>query len=392
MGKYNFDEIIDRAGSNAMKYDAGRVYNPDLPEDYIPMWVADMDFACAQPILDSMHRRLDKRILGYCNYPSTIGEEYYDAVCSWIKRRHGIDAERKNIAFSEAVVNGVFALVEHMTKPGDGVMVLTPSYQYVYDPVWKLGRNAIKLPLVNTEGYYTVDFELFEETAKQTDVKLFILVNPHNPSGRVFTEEELRKMAEICFANDVRIVIDEIHNDLVRKENRMISMHALYPGDPRIVTAMSTSKTFNCAANHHSYYITFDQQIWDAMNDSDYVGTTNPLAIDAVIAAYNECEDWLDEVNEYIDGNMQYLYDYIRENLPKAKFRIPEGTYLAWIDLSGYGYTEAELSKMISKAGLYLEYASEFVNEANGFVRMNMACPRSTVVKACERLKKAMEG
>lgn len=392
MGKYNFDEIVDRHHTNSMKYDAGRVYNPDLPEEHIPMWVADMDFAVAQPILDAMHARLDKRILGYSNYPSTLGDDYYDAVCGWLRRRHGIEAKRENIAFAEAVVSGAFALVETLTDPGDSVMILTPSYQYVYDPIWKLGRNPVKIPLINTDGYYTIDFELFEEVAKRPDVKMFTLVNPHNPSGRVFTEEELRKMAEICFANGVRIFIDEIHNDLVRQNVKMISMHSLFPGDPRIVTAMSISKSFNCAANHHSYYVTYDRDIWNGMNDSDYVGTTNPLGVEAIIAAYNYCEDWIEEVNAYIDGNMHYLAEYLRENLPRAKFRIPEGTYLAWVDMRGYGMTEQELSVKLSRAGLYLEYASEFVADHAAFVRMNMACPRSTVEKACRILKETLEG
>lgn len=165
MANYNFDEIIDRTGTDSMKYDAGRVYNPDLPEKHIPMWVADMDFACPQPMLDAMHERLNRRILGYANYTSTLGDNYFEAVCGWLKRRHNIDAKKENISFAEGVINAAYALVDCMTKPGESIMVFTPSYQYIYDPIWKLGRNAIKMPLINTDGYYTIDFDAFEKAA-----------------------------------------------------------------------------------------------------------------------------------------------------------------------------------------------------------------------------------
>lgn len=392
MGKYNFDEIIDRSGTESLKYDAGRIYNPDLPEDYIPMWVADMDLACPQPMLDAMHERLNRRILGYANYPSTMGDNYYEAVSGWVKRRHNIIAKKEHISFCSSVIDSARVAVDTMSRDGDRVMITTPSYPYLYSPITEFDREAVKLPLKNDLCYYTIDFELMEKEAQNEKTTLLFLCTPHNPSGRVWTEEELRRIADICFRNNVRIFVDEIHNDLVRCSTNMISLTALFPGDPRIVTAMSTSKSFNAAGNGHSYVLVYDPELKEAFDDSRYSGSPNPLSVAAIIAAYNKCEDWIDELKVYLDGNMQYPYDYIRENLPKAKFRIPEGTYLAWIDLSGYGYTEAELSKMISKAGLYLEYASEFVNEANGFVRMNMACPRSTVVKACERLKKAMEG
>ncbi len=396
MANYNFDEIIDRTGTDSMKYDAGRVYNPDLPEKHIPMWVADMDFACPQPMLDAMHERLNRRILGYANYTSTLGDNYFEAVCGWLKRRHNIDAKKENISFAEGVINAAYALVDCMTKPGESVMVFTPSYQYIYDPIWKLGRNAIKMPLINTDGYYSIDFDAFEKAAARPDVTMLMFCSPHNPSGRVWTEEELRRIGDICLANGVRIASDEIHCDLTRKASHMVSITSLYPQDPRIVTMMSTSKTFNCAGNHHSYIIVYDQEIKEILDDNNYCGTMNPLSVEAVIAAYTKCEDWLDELRDYIDANFAYLDEFIKENLPRAKFRIAEGTYLAWIDLSGYvsDYEGGmkELETRISKAGLYLEYAGEFVENDDGFARMNMACPRSTVQKACEILKSVLEG
>lgn len=391
MPKYNFDEIIDRTGTDSMKYDAGCVYNPHLPPQHIPMWVADMDFACPQPMLDAMHARLDRRILGYANYTSTLGDAYFNAVCSWLKRRHGIDAARDNISFAEGVINAAYALIDCMTKPGEGVLLFTPSYQYIYEPIGSLGREAVKLPLINTDGYYTIDFEAFERAAARPDVTLLLFCSPHNPSGRVWTERELRRLAEICFKHNVRIASDEIHCDLTRKTSNMISITSLYPQDKRIVTMMSTSKTFNCAGNHHSYIVVYDEQIKQTLDDNLYCGTMNPLSVEAVIAAYNLCEDWLDQLRDYIDANFAYLDQFIKTHLPRAKFRIAEGTYLAWIDLGGYGFDTKQLDQMISQAGLYLEYGGEFVENDDGFARMNMACPRSTVEKACDILKNVLE-
>lgn len=391
MPKYNFDEIIDRTGTESLKYDAGRVYNPYLPDDYIPMWVADMDFACAQPMLDAMHERLDRRILGYGNYSDTMSDKYYDAILGWISRRHGVAAQKENIAFSTSVIDSAREAVACMSKDGDRVMINTPCYQYLYSPATEFPREVVKMPLQNNVGYYTIDFEAFEKEVSNEKTTLFLLCSPHNPSGRVWSEQELRKMAELCFANNVRIFVDEIHNDLTRKSSEMISLTALYPQDPRIVTAMSTSKSFNVAGNNHSYVITYDPAIKNAFDESRYCGSPNPLSVAAIIAAYNECEDWIDEVRDYIDANMNYLADFIHENLPRAKFRIPEGTYLAWIDLSGYGMDEKSLNKKISTEGLFLEYASDFVHNSEGFARMNMACPRSVVMKACGRLKNALE-
>lgn len=392
MGKYNFDEIIDRSGTESLKYDAGRVYNPDLPEDYIPMWVADMDLACPQPMLDAMHERLNRRILGYANYPATMGDSYYAAVSGWVRRRHNIVATKENISFCSSVIDSCRVAVDTMSKDGDRVMVMTPSYPYLYGPITEFDREAVKLPLKNNVCYYTIDFDRLEREAQDERTTLLLLCNPHNPSGRVWTEDELRRIADICFRNHVRIFVDEIHNDLVRTTTNMISLTALFPGDPRIVTAMSTSKSFNAAGNGHSYVLVYDPQLKEQFDDSRFSGSPNPLSVAAITAAYDKCEDWLDELNVYLDGNMAYLSEYIRDNLPRAKFRIPEGTYLAWIDLSGYGWTEDDLRQKISRAGLFLEYASEFVNDPNGFVRMNLACPRSTVERACVMLKKAMEG
>ena len=388
MKRYNFDEIVDRRESSSLKYEACRACsNPWLPEDHIPMWVADMDFACPQPMLDAMKRRLDRRILGYSIH---LPDNYYEAVIRWLRRRHGIEVTRDNISFSTSVIDSARQAIHWFTQVGDGVILHTPGYAHLHSPILDLDRRPVLLPLREEDGWYSFDYEELEQQAKKPENKLFMLCSPHNPSGRVWTEEELRRVAEICFANDMAIFCDEIHHDLTRCGVKTISLTALYPGDPRIVTAISTSKTFNTAGNNHSYVLVYDHAAKLAYDDSIYCGAPNPLSIEAVIAAYEECEDWVDELRAYLDENFRTLKEFIDENLPCARFRIPEGTYLAWVDLRAYGLSDAELFHRISAAGLLLEYSEDFIQDGTGFVRLNLACPRETVRQACLRLKEAL--
>lgn len=390
MGKYNFDEIIERKNTNSLKYD--QAYCPYLPEKYIPIWVADMDFACPEPILDAIRARVDKRILAYACYE--LPKSYTDAVCGWLKRRHGIETTADNISISSAVVDIYREVLASQTKDGDGIMVFTPSYTYLWNPISEYDRKAVGLSLVNNDGYYTINWEQLEAECAKPENTLLVLCSPHNPSGRVWTEEELRKLAEICFANNVKIFVDEIHHDLIRRNKKMISLTTLYPQDPRIITATSCAKTFNIAGLAHAYVITYDPEFKAAHDDSRYCGSPNPLSMEAVIGAYGgECDDWVDELCEYLDGNFAYLEKFLSENLPKIKFRVAEGTYLAWLDFRAYGMTDDELDRKISGAGLYLEYGDDnFVADATGFGRVNLGCPRSVVVEACDILKKALEG
>lgn len=385
--KYNFDEIVDRRNTYSSKYEDGPYYNPYLPKEYLPMWTADMDIACPQPMLDAMHARLDRRILGY-SY--SMDEAYYEAVTNWLERRHNVIAKRENIAFSTGVIDSIREAIHSMSNDGDGVMLHIPAYPYLYHPINEFDRKTVLLPLKEKDGYYTMDFEELEREASKEENTLLLLCNPHNPSGRVWTEEEMRTVAEICFRNNVKIFCDEIHNDLTRVGVNTVSMSALYPGDPRVVTAMSIGKTFNTAGNNHSYVVIYDPKIKEEFDNSRYCGSPNPLSIAAVTAAYNECEDWLDELREYLDGNFAYLADYLKEHLPKVKFRVAEGTYLGWMDMRAYGYSNDELNKKISQAGLYLEYGNEFVGNGDGYARINLACPRSYVARACEMLKTAL--
>lgn len=318
MGKYNFDEIVERRHTNSLKYD--ECQNPYLPEHFIPMWVADMDFACPQPILDAMKARIDKRILAYACY--NLPKEYTDAVCGWLKRRHNIDCGPENISISSAVI------------------------------------------------------DIYREVLASV------------------TKDELRKLVDICFRNNVKIFVDEIHHDLIRRNEKMLSLHALFPHEPRIITATSGAKTFNIAGLCHAFVITFDPVFKQNHDYSRYCGSPNPLSMVALQAAYGgECDEWVDELCEYLDGNFAYLEKFLKENMPRVKFRPAEGTYLAWLDFRAYGLSDEELDKRVASAGLYLEFGdNNFVANAKQFGRVNLGCPRSVVVGACEMLKKALEG
>ena len=389
MGKYNFDEIVERRHTNSLKYD--ECMNPYLPEKFIPMWVADMDFACPQPILDALKERIDKRVLAYACY--NLPKEYTDAVCGWLKRRHNIDAGPENISISSAVVDIYREVLASQTKDGDGIMVFTPSYTYLWNPIFEYNRKAVQLPLINTDGYYTINWEELEEQCAKPENTLLVLCSPHNPSGRVWTEEELRRLVDICFRNNVKIFVDEIHHDLIRRNQKMLSLHALCPHEPRIITATSGAKTFNIAGLCHAYVITFDPAFKEAHDNSRYCGSPNPLSMVALQAAYGgECDQWVDELCEYLDGNFAYLENFLKENMPRVKFRPAEGTYLAWLDFRAYGLSDEELDKRVASAGLYLEFGdANFVANAKQFGRVNLGCPRSTVVEACNMLKKALE-
>lgn len=389
--EFDFDEIIDRDGTNSVKYSTGLLSNPYLPEEFIPMWIADMDFACPQPILDAMKARLDRRILGYSQ---VMDPAYYLAVLDWMKRRHGIDTSFDSIVSSSGVIAAMEVAVERLTKPGDRILFNTPAYHPFDDSVKKFGRTPVYSPLINTDGFYTVDFDELEKEAKDPSTTLFFLCSPHNPTGRVWTEAELRRMADICFANDVFIFCDEIHADLIRKDVRHISLASLYPQEKRMMTATAPSKTFNLAGNQLANILIPDPEIANEWRMGRYCGMPNPLSIDACRAAYSDpaCERWLEELRDYLDGNFAYVGECLKKYLPQASFRIPEGTYLCWIDLRGCGKSDEQLKETISKAGLFIEYADEFVADGTGFVRMNIACPRSLLRRAMRILCTALGG
>lgn len=387
MGKYNFDEIIDRKNTNSMKYEAGA--NVDgLAKDHIPLWIADMDYACPDAVLEAMKRRIDKRILGYS---MPYSDEYFDAVRSWYKRRSDWSFKKENMVFSSGIVTALNVIVSQMTKPGDGVIFCTPAYSPFYYAAVNNGRKPVFSKLINDNEYYTFNYDEIEELAAKEENTLFILCNPHNPTGRVWSEEEIRKVVDICLKHDVFVISDEIHGDLIRCDKKYTPTLSLYPDCKKIIACTAPSKTFNLAGNQLSNIIIPDEELAAKWFSSHLCGMPNPIAIDACIAAYNECEDWLEELKAYLDENFAYIKEFLSKELPLAKFGLPEGTYLAWIDFSAYGSDE-ELKKKIAAAGVYIEYSNEdFVHDAEGHVRINVACPNSVLKEAMDRIAAAIK-
>lgn len=384
---YNFDEIIDRAGTHSIKQEAGRKINPSLPEGYIPLWIADMDFACPQPVLDAMRRRLDRRILGY----TTMDDPAYEAaVTGWMKRRYGWDIRPEWLSFSSGIVTALYAAVECLTSPGDAVLLMTPAYHPFDDAIRRYGRRPLYSRLNADAGYYTIDWADFESKARRAGCTMLFLSSPHNPTGRVWTEEELWRIGEICFQNHVFVISDEIHADLIRLGQKHIPLAKLFPDASQLITCTAPSKTFNLAGNRHANLIIADPEVRRRWEKTAICGHPGALTVDATIAAYTECDGWLDALRAYLDGSFAMLEKALKARLPGAVFRIPEGTYLAWINFSALGLTDEALRDRISRAGVFAQFSGEFVDHDAGCMRLNMASPRAVLAEALDRICTAL--
>lgn len=387
--KYNFDEIVDRKNTYSMKYGLIEQKYPKAKEDSIPMWIADMEFATPKRIVKAICKNAKKnRLFGYSQL---VEKEYFDAVINYYYRHFGAKFERESIAFSNGIVPAIAALTRLLTKEDEKVIFQTPCYFHFDADVKKTGRETVYNQLILKDGKYEIDFEDFEKKCSDEKVTLFILCSPHNPTGRIWTKEELIKLAEICFSHNVKIVSDEIHSDLLRVGEKHIVLDSLFPHDKRIFTCTAPSKTFNVAGLQLSNIIFNDIDLKNQWIDNELAGIPNPLSIYACISAYTECDDWLYQLRQYLDNNFRYTAEFISKNMPKAKFTIPQGTFLAWIDLSGYGYTFEEIMERTQKEGVLIQGQPSFIDNSVGFVRLNVGCPLSMLKEGLIRLKNALE-
>ena len=385
---HDFDEIIDRRNTNSLKYDFAVERN--MPEDLLPLWVADMDFKTAQPIIDAMKRKAEEGIWGYTSRP----DSYFEAICSWQERRNGWKIDKSLVSWSLGVVPALSAIVKIFSNPGDKVMIQTPVYSEFYDVTEAWGRVVVENQLIEKDGHWTIDFADFEEKAKQ--VKIFLLCSPHNPLGIVWTKEQLQKMAEICIAHDVLLVSDEIHSDLIfhgKKHLPTAMVSEEIAG--KIISCISGTKTFNLAGIQASTTVfpnaetkkKFDQ-FWMNMD----IHRNNAFSSVAMEAAFNEGEEWLEQLLEYLDGNFEYVKSFCEEHIPQIKVNVPDATYLMWLDCRELHMdNEALRSFMIEKAGLGLNEGYTFGRSLTGYMRLNAACPRSTLKQAMNQLKEAVD-
>ncbi|WP_204193806.1 PatB family C-S lyase [Staphylococcus sp. GDY8P47P] len=395
---YNFDEIIDRRETNAMNVEGYKGYlfgdadTSDLEDhdELIRMWVADMDFATPDVVLDAIKDRLDKKILGYTNI---FGTDYYDAFVSWTERRFGYTFPQDHLVFSHGIVAGLIELVSYICDEDDKALILTPSYGPFKMACDKNHIETVYSPMINHNGYYEIDFEDVRKKVESENIKLCIFANPHNPTGRVWSEDELKQFGQIMADNDVWIISDEIHCDIKRAGQTHIPFAKAVPDYDKIVTAMSQSKAFNIAGLMFSNIIIPNRRLLKTWK-LHHFSSENPLSIVATQAAYEKGEDWLAAMNDYLDDNFKYLANFLEQELPHAEFKIPEATYLAWVDLSYY-IKEKEINEPIAKyfikhAGVIIEGQEQFVHNAEGHIRINIAIPREVMKKGLQKIKDAL--
>ncbi len=383
---YNFDELINRKGTNSVKFEIGNKLYKNLAADHLPMWIADMDFAIPDPILNAIKARVDQRILGYSNL---FNEDYHNAVINWFDRHFGLEVKKEEIAFSPGVVPAVANLISIMTEKTDSVLIHTPSYYPFESCIIKNGRTPVHSSLICTDGYYTIDFQDFENICAMPEVTLYILCSPHNPTGRVFSTEELTKIYNICKKHGVSIISDEIHMDLTRNGVVHTPLSKLFPDDTGIVTCTAPSKTFNLAGMSLSNILIKDPELREKFNMATG-GHVSPLSIEALIAAYTECDSWLSELRCYLDNNFKLLKDELAKKIPKANLVISEATYLAWVDFRGLNLPHSEIIDRVVRGGVFPDGGEMFIADGEGFIRLNLACPASVVIEAVDRLAKAL--
>ena len=389
--KYNFDEIIARRNTYSAKWDdrQGIIdygFSERYDDDTIPLFVADMDIACSPEIIKALHKTVDYRIFGY----STIPDEYYEALISWFKRRHDWDIKKEEILYNAGTVDALGVALNAFTQPGDGVIVQQPVYPAFVSSTISNSRRPLNNAVVNNDGYYTIDFEDFENKAKQQDTKLYFLCNPHNPTGRIFTPEELRKMSDICKDNDVLIVADEIHGDIIRCDKKFYPIASVVEDDSHIITCTGINKTFNTAGLHCSNIIITDTALREKYEKARGHQTPTPFAISALIAAYNESEQWVEDLKAYLDNTLDYIDNFLKTKMPKVKMLVPEGTYIIWMDFRGYDISPEEVHRRIyNEANVLLEDGEIFGEDGLGFQRMCIPAPLSVIKKAMERIEKA---
>lgn len=377
--KYDFDKTIDRRATNSYKWDSA-------PEGVLPMWVADMDFRTAPAIIDALQKRVAHGIFGYTRVP----DAYYDAVTSWFSRRHGWNIDREWIIYTSGVVPAVSAVIKALTVPGDKVIVQTPVYNCFFSSIRNNGCEIVSNPLRRTADTYEMDFDALERCAADPRAKVMLLCNPHNPAGRVWTPDELTRLGNICLRNGVTVVADEIHCELVYQGFKYTPFASLSDAFlHRSVTCVSPSKAFNIAGLQIANIVTFDNDLRSRIDKAiniNEVCDVNPFGVAATIAAYNEGEEWLNQLVDYLHGNYEAMAEFCRRELPEFPITRLEGTYLVWMDCSSLGMPSDALEHaLLDDARLWLNAGTMYGAEGEGYMRWNIACPRSVMLDGLNR-------
>lgn len=384
--KYDFNEIIPRRHTNSYKWDSA------TDEDILPLWVADMDFRTAPPVVEALQKRVEHGIFGYTKVPSA----YYEAITNWFARRHGWQIDKDWIIYTSGVVPALSAIIKALTKPGDRVLVQTPVYNCFFSSIRNNNCEVVDNPLIYTNRTYHIDFTNLERLTADPNVKLMLLCNPHNPAGRVWTREELTRLGEICLRNNVIVVADEIHCELV------------YPGHTytpfasisktflmNSVTCTSPSKAFNLAGLQIANIISADEEVRmkiDKAININEVCDVNPFGVEALMAAYNNGEEWLEELKHYLAENYSYLKEYFNEHLPQFPVTTLEGTYLVWVNCSVLQQRSKDIVEtLLKEEKLWVNEGSMYGEAGNSFIRINIACSREVLTDGLNRLMNGLK-
>ncbi len=381
--KYDFDHIINRKNTNCLKYDFMEEFHK--PKDSMPLWVADMDFRVSKEIQKKLYEMVDHGIFGY----TSVKSSYAEVVINWFENRFSWSPKEEWLLKTPGIVFALNACIQVYTDPQDAVLIQTPVYYPFRNAVINNNRKLVTNPLKLENHHYEIDFDDLEKKIIQNNVKMMILCSPHNPVGRVWTREELDKIGKLCVKYDVIIVSDEIHCDFVYPGHTHTVIASLDEEiASRCIICTAPSKTFNLAGLETSNIFVPNLSLRKKMIDwQRNLGMSNPnmMGLAACEAAYTSGESWLEELKVYLQGNLDAVREYIESYLPGITLIEPEGTYLIWLDCRDLGYTDKELNRKVIEAGLWLDGGSMFGTEGEGFMRVNIACPRSELMKAMEK-------
>lgn len=382
---YDFNKRINRVGTDSVKWDSKEEYKSG---EVILMWIGDMDFECPKPIVDAIVERSKHHIFGYAHR----SEEFQDITVNWLKRRHNWNIKCDWVTFSPGVVPAISAFVQCFTNIGDKVLIQRPVYYPFTDTIEDCGREVVSNSLISRNNHYEIDFEDLEKKAKRDDIKAMIICNPHNPVGRVYTEEELRRIEKICIENDLIVFCDEIHSDFVMQGYKHIPLASLSSEiSNRTVTAIAPSKTFNVAGLQAASVITSNQEFMKKIEKHFKMNTQHLISdfgLVAYKAAYTKCDDYVNHLVDYIEENAKIFREYIKESVPQIKVVDSEGTYLLWLDCRKLEMTNEELDRLFNeKIKISLDSGYWFGPEGNEYMRINIACPREILIEALKRIE-----
>lgn len=389
---YDFDKVINRKLSKCRKWDNKILKDKfGLDENAIPMDIADLDFQCAPAIKKALVERAELGDYGY----TYAYDEYYDAVINWNKRRFGVDIEKEWIKLTFGTVGTLHYIVQCFCKEGESVMINTPAYDPFEEAIKRNNCKMICNTLNIENNRYYLDFEEMERQIVEEKVVMYILCSPQNPSGRVWTKEELNRICEICLKHDVLLICDEIHRDIVFDR---ASFTTLWNANDDIINhsimCISPNKGFNLGGLKSSYIVIKNEDLRNRMFkylEKVYITSPHVFAVPAIIAAYNDSEEWLDQLTEYIKDNFEIVYKFFEENMPKSKVMKSDSSFLAWIDVREVFDNEEEMLEFFTRANISVVKGSYFVQDGEGFVRLNIGCPRTTLFRALDRIKKEIE-